>query len=306
MLFNEVYGVYYQILGDAINLAIKGDLNRGKLSEIVKEKGFAESNLVLPAAILDQKWPLIDKSYNTSIKHEVTMPMTRDEKQWLKALLLDPRMKLFGVTDEGLEDVEPLFTQDMFVYFDQYTDGDPYDDEAYIQCFRKILAAIRERKQIWIEYISLAKEHISIRGTAKALEYSEKDDRFRLRLTLPDGRERTINLSQINDCGIIDKPASAEKVHFRIKTTIIELVDERKAMERAMLHFSHFEKETEQIEEGVYRIKLRYQVEDENEVIIRLISFGPMIRVISPEEIVNGIHNRIQKQLMLRTQQASS
>lgn len=77
---------------------------------------------------------------------------------------------------------------------------------------------------------------------------------------------------------------------------VLELNDERNALERAMLHFSHLEKETVKLEEQQYRITLRYDRDDENELLIRVLSFGPMLRVISPDSFITQIKYRLQKQ----------
>ena len=53
-------------------------------------------------------------------------------------------MKLFDADIKGLENAEPLYSQDMFVYFDRYNDGDPYNDERYIRNFKTVLKALRE------------------------------------------------------------------------------------------------------------------------------------------------------------------
>ena len=50
----------------------------------------------------------------------------------MKALLLDPRIQLFNPDMSGLEDIAPLFTPDMVVYYDRYSDGDDYQNPEYI------------------------------------------------------------------------------------------------------------------------------------------------------------------------------
>ena len=41
---------------------------------------------------------------------------------------------------------------------------------------------------------------------------------------------------------------------------------------------------------------LHYYREDETEVLIRIISFGPMIRVVAPESFIEQIRERLDKQ----------
>jgi predicted DNA-binding transcriptional regulator YafY len=80
----------------------------------------------------------------------------------------------------------------------------------------------------------------------------------------------------------------------------MELWDERNALERAMLHFSHLEKETVRLDGNKYQIKLRYDREDETELLIRVLSFGPMLKVISPDSFIENLKERLQKQTKFR------
>ena len=64
-----------------------------------------------------------------------------------------------------------------------------------------------------------------------------------------------------------------------------------------MLHFSHFEKEAEKLGEDQYRVSIRYDKNDETEIVIRVLSFGPMVRVIRPESFVNLIKERLEQQI---------
>ena len=74
------------------------------------------------------RWPLLDKHGRAFIKNETYRPLTLLEKRWLKSLLSDPRIALFHPDESGLEDVEPLFLPEDIVLFDQFSDGDPYQE----------------------------------------------------------------------------------------------------------------------------------------------------------------------------------
>ncbi len=69
-----------------------------------------------------------------------------------------------------------------------------------------------------------------------------------------------------------------------------------------MLHFSHLEKETERIDERRYRLTLHYEKDDETELLIRVLSFGPVLKVVYPAQFRDKLKNRIEKQRKLRTQ----
>ena len=62
----------------------------------------------------------------------------------------------------------------------------------------------------------------------------------------------------------------------------MDLYDTRNALERAMLHFSDLEKETERIDDKHYRVTLKYRQGDETEILIRILSFGPRALRRSP------------------------
>ena len=77
---------------------------------------------------------------------------------------------------------------------------------------------------------------------------------------------------------------------------IFELQDERNALERVLLHFAHFPKRAERIEKNKYQITIDYDKDDETEMLIRILSFGPMIKVVKPEHFINLIKERLRKQ----------
>ena len=81
---------------------------------------------------------------------------------------------------------------------------------------------------------------------------------------------------------------------------VLELTDERNALERVMLHFSHLDKETERIGDNRYRITLHYEQEDETELLIRVLSFGPVLKVVFPEDFIKKLCERLEKQKKLR------
>ena len=66
------------------------------------------------------------------------MPLTILQKRWLKAMSLDPRIKLFDADFSFLDDVEPLFTPADYTVFDKYNDGDDFESKDYIKNFRMI------------------------------------------------------------------------------------------------------------------------------------------------------------------------
>ena len=299
MLFSEIYGCYFSTAAAVLREAADGTLTEKRLTELVREKAFGESVLTLPAQLKSPEWGVLTPELQTPLRHAPTMPLTTLQKRWLKALLQDPRIRLFSPSEEGLEDVEPLYGPDTFVYFDRYTDGDPFDDPAYIEHFRTLLAAMREHRRVWIRFESSRHRRNTWACIPYRLEYSAKDDKFRLITSFPDGRRpMSVNLARITQCrpGSPWEPEEYRPLPFKEETLVLRLTDERNALERAMLHFSHLEKETERLDDRHYRITLRYQREDETELLIRVLSFGPVMEVEAPERFRDLIRDRLRKQ----------
>ena len=94
-----------------------------------------------------------------------------------------------------------------------------------------------------------------------------------------------------------------EVIRKEKKEVTLKLTDERDALKRAMLSFSDLEKETVKLNEKNYSIKLKYYSSDEDEILIRILEFGPFIKVESPEEFVEKIRKRLRKQQKLLEKQ---
>lgn len=297
MVFSEIYGTYFNAVAAILREAGESPVSEKRIREIVQEKAFGESMMTIPEALMDGRWPLLDTNGRSILKHEPQMPLTTLQKRWLKGLLADPRIALFEPSAEGLEDVEPLFTPDMFVYFDQYADGDCYENPVYREHFRMILTAIREKRKLVLTMNTRqGKERTTVCAPYR-LEYSLKDDKFRL-IGANQYCRVTVNLARILQCRFAESFTPEEYPLHQSQRQELELLltDERNALERCMLHFSDFEKETEKLDDKHYRFLLRYEEEDETEVLIRVLSFGPRLQVTAPDSFIEKIKERLERQ----------
>ncbi len=301
MLFDEVYGSYYNVIAAILAEAVAGELTGSRINNIVREKAFGESMLTIPVSLRDGSWPLLTDENTTPLRHTPTMPLTLLQKRWLKALLSDPRICLFSPDEGGLADVEPLHPENVFCYFDRYSDGDPYDDSQYIRHFKTILTALREKRKLRIRFTGHFGNRHSWECIPYKLEYSSKDDKFRV-LTSSPRNTLTINVARIKSCELLE-PWGDEEYRTKApvkKTLVLELNDERNALERVMLNFSHLEKETVRLDDRKYQLTLHYDREDETELLIRVLSFGPVLKVISPEGFIDKVRQRLDMQKKLR------
>ncbi len=296
MIFSELYSAYYNAVSAILSQLIDGQTDEKELQKTIAKHAFGESALTILPSLKNGDWQLMRPDFTTPIRHKPTMPLTHLQKQWLKAISLDKRIRLFDVRFDGLEDVEPLFTEDDCCIYDCYADGDPYNDADYIAHFRTILQALREHRQIILTMQSRQGRSVTSRCFPVRLEYSEKDDKFRLitsgcrYITVANlAKIRSVELTDVCDTGRFRRRTEYREFCLRIK-------DERNALERCMLHFAHFEKQAEKIDAKHYLVRIRYDKDDESELVIRVLSFGPMVEVTEPASFRNLMIDKLKKQ----------
>ena len=301
MIFSELYSAYYNAVAGILKEACAHPLPKARLRAIVEREAFGESLLNIEPAILDERWQLLKADGTTPIRHAPSMPLTLLQRRWLKAISLDPRIRLFPELCFDDPEVEPLFRPEDIDFFDRYADGDPYGDEAYIRRFRLILEAVRDQAPLSVEAASPKGKMIRRVLMPQYLEYSEKDDKFRL--AGYDGLHRDfVNLARIVRCGRFEGefrvPAESPEAPKK-KTVELALTDDRNALERALMHFAHFEKQAERLEANRYKIKITYNEEDETEMLIRILAFGPMLRIVAPDGFTDLVRERLARQKKL-------
>ena len=298
MIFSELYSAYYNAIADILSAIIDGERSEKELQRAVVDRAFGESVLTILPSLKNEKWQLVRPDMTTAIEHKPTMPLTTVQKQWLKAISLDPRIQLFGVEFHGLDGVEPLFTSADYHIYDKYSDGDPFEDEEYVRQFRIILEAIRNGTQIKFEMVNRNGKTMYIRCRPKRLEYSEKDDKFRL-ITAGWHSVSTVNLAKMRNCTPYTGPKDLG--HCKrdgIQDTLsVKVRDERNALERFMLHFAHFKKQAVKLDKNTHLVKINYARDDEPEMVIRILSFGPMVEVVGPQSFKDLVIEKLKKQL---------
>lgn len=296
MIFSELYSVYYNTVAKILQTALQGELTEGELRRIVHEHAFSESVLTILPAVRTGKWPLLREDMTPVLRHPPTMPLTLLQKRWLKSLTDDPRLRLFGVELPDLEGVKPLFTRADYKIYDRYTDGDPFTDETYIRHFRLLLDAVRRELPVEITMVNRKGKEMQVRFFPTGLEYSMKDDKFRV---LAEGcRYDRFNLGRITSCRYYEGsgPRWMQPKREQKREVTLLVTDRRNALERVMLHFAHFEKQAERLAEGRYRLRIQYYENDETEMVIRILSFGPNVQVTEPRRFVELMKDRLRAQ----------
>lgn len=304
MIFSEIYSVYYNAVASLIEKAINEELSDDNIVALITEKAFSESFIYICEAIRSEEWCIITKEYKTPIKHTPKMPLTSLQLSFLKAICLDKRFALFMDMPKQLETIEPLYIKEDFYVFDQFEGGDPYENEQYRMNFKTIMKALKEKRQLYIIFLGGKGRYHQGLYQPRRLEFSAKDDCFRL---LCSGSEHitSINLARIESCELVDMfiPNVDRRVSRKKEQVQIAVKDQRKALERVLTSFANYKKETRKISDDTYHVTLTYNKEDETELLIRILSFGPMVQVLAPQAFIGKIKERIHKQIKLQTYQ---
>ena len=314
-LFSEIYNRYFQIVNRL--LLKRGTISPKMLKSTVQKYGFGESMLFLLPGLSENRWELFEETeggFCSKLPGGVTVPLSRLQKRWLKAVLCDPRAALFLDEEqkekitEVLRDVMPLFHYEDFRYFDRFSDGDDYAEENYRKQFRIIRDAIRNEQILRIRYEARTGRVTKLTIRPQYLEYSVKNNCFRL-LCEVVGKNRTqkhiLRISRMREAEVSDEDPNEELLAYEEKepekiTLLIR--DQRNAVERIMLQFADYRKNTVRLEDNTYRCEIFYDKDDETELLIEILSFGPMIEVVNVPEnkrFLGLMRERLQKQKAL-------
>lgn len=317
-LFSEIHNCYFQVIQSLITK--KQMISQQELTFRIRDNCFEESILYLLPKLTEQGWGFYQKQdgiLRSNLSTDFYVPLTDLQKSYLKAILLDDKIKLF-LSDEEIRnitaafaDVEPLYTPEDFYYFDRFSDKDDYEDLDYRKHFQTLMAAIRNHEYLDILYESRPQHQTHHIYLPCRLEYSIKNDRFRLlavdsRLKTP--RVETLNLNRIKDIMPTNETVKClpdisqilQRSYYREPVQII-IKNRRNALERAMLQFANYEKSTRKINDDTYECLIYYNKKMETELLIEILSFGPMIEVVGNDAFLQLIKERLMWQANLTT-----
>lgn len=319
-IFSEIYGTYFRI---AARLLENEVTNEKTVRETVQRDGFRDSVLFLPQKLIpgSEDWGLFSRTPDGNLKRITKNPpvkaLTKLQKMWLKAKLSDPRIRLFmdaetiSVMEERLADTPPLYRREHFRVTDRFTDSDDFFNENYIKNFRTALEAVKRRKIVYIEFVSGRGKRMSGKFVLLKTEYSPKNDKFRVYCyLLRNDRVKSsgiINIGRITnivDTGRVFRTPVLIEDYFSSRKcsspAVIRVTAERNGVERFMLEFASYEKHTvRDLETGEYTVELWYDQQDETELLIRLLSFGPVIEILGSQRLREQAKLRIKRQAEL-------
>jgi len=310
-LFSEIYGAYYNAVSKILSLK---NLSAKDILKIIKENAFSESSLYIMPRIKDE-WHLVSENngvFNSNLKNIPSMPLTLIQKKWIKTIISDPKAKLFiddndiSRISDYLKDVKPLFDYKNFFFFDRFSDGDDFSNPEYIKFFRTIHKAITDNEILRINFISSKGNNITHDFLPVKFEYSPKNNKFRTHAFIISNQgikdTAIINISRISSIKNTGKyfEVKNKNIHSYIRCpepVCVEISHERNGVERFMMEFAGYEKVTEFNEQtGICSASIWYNKTDETELLIRLLSFGTVLEIKSPEYFRSLARERIEKQ----------
>lgn len=316
-LFSEIYSCYYQVLRHL--LLNQSSMTMSDIRTRICEEGFEESMLSIIPKLESGAWNLFTKDgdlYLSRLSPSFMTPLSDLEKSYLKALLSDSRIGLFlapqqlDSLNDMLASVAPLWKPEQIYYYDRFAGGDPYDDETYRHNFRLLLHAQKNRQYVDIDYNSPKGSRLHHHYVPARLEYSVKNDKFRLLALKHTGNQKMrlelLNIARIQSVRLTEKTfAPPVDLNALIQDSYykeplrLRIVNERNALERAMLHFANYEKNTVKIDENTYECLIYYNQNMETELLIEVLSFGPMLTVIGNDKFLALLKDRLERQIQI-------
>lgn len=291
-----------------------GGKSRKELEGILEQNGLDAFSVYVLEHL--EEWKLVKKEkglYYALVSCLQKPPLTNLQLSWIQAILEEEKIFLFLTKEdkekwsEKWKGISPLYQQDFFSVFDRYDHGDPFLEEGYQKRFHIICKAVEKKQILYLKYENRRGEKKEGSFFPKQLEYSSKDNKIRLysyRLGGNRPHNTILNLGRI----FYAEPAGTAEPSFlqgRMQEqkkkeeppVVLRISKERNSLERTMLHFANYKKRTEYDEKsGEYLCRIYYDKKDETELLIRVLSFVPMVRVLEPPSFLHQVKERIFRQ----------
>ena len=317
-MYNEIYGLYYFMLDKILSQGGKTEISLKEINNIISKYGFSESSIYFTPDVISQNgagYNLLEQSgsgYSSILESRPIKYLTNLQKRFIKSILSDKKICLFlddpmlKELNDALADTPTLFEVDDILFRETASDSDPYSDPVYISNFKKILSAMNQNRALIICFNNSRGQRKTMKLMPYKLEYGIRDDKFRLcgvSIYNETGNDYIkLNLARILS---ITMPNQSYKLDFeafiaakrKTEPIEIEVYDLRNGFERVFISLSNYERISSFNEEtGKSIIKLYYADDDEQELLIQLLSYGPAIKVLGPEEFKTKFIERVRKQ----------
>lgn len=251
---------------------------------------------------------LITKNYDTTVNCTQHIPLTTIQKRFIKNMIQDERALLF--IDEYrlqklkllLNDVSPLYNPESIVTYDAPKHPDNFSDTNYKKIFREIIGnhsvdhsnpKIKLETDVGIEtknpgdtvdfeyscdldkfffkfWTSLDNEYLIPMDKIKDIEYTEFDP---IKFLENYDSDKVDIISSAIDYKKRNETASSNTVTFEIQNNTL--------LDQILYIFSYLKKDCTKIDENKSILKVKFEQDDVNELINKMLYFGPDIKITS-------------------------
>ncbi|MCR5610119.1 MAG: WYL domain-containing protein [Lachnospiraceae bacterium] len=254
----------------------------------------------------------LDEKY---INCEKPLPLTNIEKIWIKSILSNRRAKLF-FSEESFEilskeyaDIENIYERQSVKYYDKDVFSE-YIDDYYIDNFKKILEAIKDKRVIKIDYVSRNGNSLCEAYLPYKILYSAKKEKFELLAFLMHDRKPElaykIDISRIYEVTEIyreyDDNYDLEKLlatRMCEKPVVLQVFNRNFAYNRIVKDMAIYKCNVEDNEDGTYNVTISYDKQDEGDLLSDILSYGPNVKVIANDKMIEEVKKRALKQYQL-------
>lgn len=331
LLFNEIYGVSFNNLGKILfSIIAEGSISEEKIKQLKRTYSGNFSEVLQREKREEQVTNFLNsfvsrhegryKSFFSFTNDDAMpgfldlIPLSSIEIQWLINMLNNPLARCFlsdnekGKMLDWLGDMN-LFNVNEVVLHDQYIGVEEiYKGPDLCKSFQNIVNAIRTNTMVKIKYESQYGRKSNYVCSPVFIEYSKRDNRFRVRAVSKSNVAKTFNFERIIGVTIMkdkfDKTAAKKIIETHFKECERELViffnETRNIPDRILTEFSCFKKKCVKWGNDRYRMTLYYDNEDKREILVRLLSYGSLINVFNDTgDVRHELIERLENQLEL-------
>lgn len=300
--FNEKKNLFFNITLKLLGSS-KASYTKQEINEAFQESGFIDYNYDFVSALIGERntkftnitlFAENEKKYSSIISSKMPIILSNLEKEWLVDMLQDSNISSF-ISETLICKLENMFQ------INHVSRTEPNDK------ITKILEALRNNKMIICnnktQYGDL---YANTELVPCKLEYSLRQKTFWLIGLIPK-EDHMVKIS-IDRMTIIELRDNNLSIDLNSKfedqrepsPIVLEIKDEKGALERALHSFSSYKKDgIYSKERNVHIIKIFYYRFDEYELIKDIISLGRYVKVIEPVAIKQQIINTLKRQIDL-------
>ncbi len=316
--------------GDIIRIIDEGEFeqkvigkNQQSFADLILNRGSEEDNLNLLTQRQGRFYPAVEagkesESILTEKSDRPPLPVrfTKLEKAWLKALIEEPEIEMLlsggalAKLQKELEEVDSPIKREYFELTNNIKLPEPDNQAKYKENFRLLLEALLQEKPVRYSNTDRNRRLYENRlALPVAIEYSLRDARFRVSMySIEDKRPIMANIHTLSHLRMTDEEVGIDRKtakqllyeeKYSDEPVVLEVRDEKAAMERCFMCFSGMERTAREIGRNQYEIKLNYYLFEEENLISNIISLGPYVKVISPNRIADEIIRRVRKSISM-------